>query len=60
METDNNFMQCRTCDVTYCVFCGKRIATVVTRQHHGIRKCTKATSSRESPPLIHKNRMLTR
>jgi hypothetical protein len=42
MGANNQFIQCRTCDDTYCIFCGERIAMVVTRRDHGVGKCIKS------------------
>jgi hypothetical protein len=42
LETNSNFVKCRTCDAVYSVLCGKRIATKVTSGDHGLGKCTKS------------------
>ena len=42
VEMSNHFVQCRSCNIVYCIICGKRIASVVTRQDHGIGKCIRS------------------
>ena len=41
MGKDSDFIQCRTCDVAYCILCGERITTIDTRRDHGFGKCSK-------------------
>ena len=51
MGTFTNFIQCRTCEAAYCMLCGKRIATVVTRRDHGIGKCVRSDMYRPKVPF---------
>ena len=41
-DSNNQSVQCRTCEAAYCILCGKRIAMIDTRRDHGVGKCNKS------------------
>ena len=51
LGTDIHFVQCRTCDVVYCILCGKRIGTIVTTGDHGLGKCIRSDMHRPKVPF---------
>jgi hypothetical protein len=51
MGTYDHFIQCRTCDAVYCILCGKRITTAITRGDHGVGKCIRRDMHRPVVPF---------
>lgn len=48
---NSHFVQCRTCDVAYCILCGKKVITIMTRRDHGFGKCIRIYRHRPKAPF---------